>query len=499
MINLIVIILFLHCLGYILFKPESSILYCGIFGYIGIKQKLDMSTFLTLGCINDSRGGDSCGIFVDQKVEYGVNNDKLFSKFYLKSKLIPKIKEVSIALGHCRKASVGAINESTAQPVVIYNNKKVDFVLIHNGTLFNHQELSNKYLKNVPVYFTDSQIIAHIIYNFGFEILKEYEGGGVFVMVDYRKDQENPTTYIFKGGSKEKFNSEEISDERPLYLSIEKNSIWFSSILTYLSITRWKKGNIISPKCNILYEIKKGIIISKTLYDRKDKCQSKYYDGYYETFNYEDYWKKNKNNNILPFKTGSVSIYTSEFDNYKSPSPNKIYFDGEDYMLGNNICHGEYKVNEYGYMTSMYINQKLYTLYFYEGVLLYNKECFEGIEKIKDLFGIKDSMEIYNSIPELIHSYSSMPLFNCKTKIFDRCLADLTTTPYTGTWSPLFCMKETIYNLQEGLIKTKVEYPYNKDKNNIYDFMEHTKNIKIDVDADVRKYCNILGYIEDNE
>ena len=62
---------------------------CGIFGQINKKRgKFNFSAFTTLGIANDSRGGDSCGIFIDGKVEYGTDGKKLFSNF-LSSNICP--------------------------------------------------------------------------------------------------------------------------------------------------------------------------------------------------------------------------------------------------------------------------------------------------------------------------------------------------------------------------------------------------------------------------
>ena len=55
---------------------------CGIFGFIGQRQKpFDKRAFVTLGVANDARGGDSCGIFIDGQYEYGVDKLKLFGDF----------------------------------------------------------------------------------------------------------------------------------------------------------------------------------------------------------------------------------------------------------------------------------------------------------------------------------------------------------------------------------------------------------------------------------
>jgi hypothetical protein len=57
-----------------------------------------------------------------------------------------------VALGHCRKASVGKVSIETAQPVVIENeNGDVDYVLIHNGTIYNYRELAQKYIPDMNI------------------------------------------------------------------------------------------------------------------------------------------------------------------------------------------------------------------------------------------------------------------------------------------------------------------------------------------------------------
>ena len=82
---------------------------CGIFGIITPKpRKFDLRAFCVLGVNNDSRGGDSCGVFIDKKYEYGVNEFKFFYNFFPRSKVLNSVTKCQVALGHCRKASVGA-------------------------------------------------------------------------------------------------------------------------------------------------------------------------------------------------------------------------------------------------------------------------------------------------------------------------------------------------------------------------------------------------------
>ena len=162
---------------------------CGIFGMISRKTKpFNKRAFCTMGVRNDSRGGDSCGVFIDGLVEYGVDKQKTFISFFRDSKILDTTTECKVALGHCRKASVGKVSLETAQPVVLYNEQGfIDYVLIHNGTVYNYQELAKKYIPDVDITgLTDSQVMARLFYYMGYDCLDEYNGGAVFVIHDYR-------------------------------------------------------------------------------------------------------------------------------------------------------------------------------------------------------------------------------------------------------------------------------------------------------------------------
>ena len=94
-IQIIFIIGWIHL---IINGDPDIILGCGIFGIINKKPtRFNKTAFNILGINNDSRGGDSCGIFIDGEVEYGVNDKKLYSSFFKKSNLINNTKKCTIA------------------------------------------------------------------------------------------------------------------------------------------------------------------------------------------------------------------------------------------------------------------------------------------------------------------------------------------------------------------------------------------------------------------
>lgn len=248
---------------------------CGIFGIIRSKpSNFDYSTFCTLGIANDLRGGDSCGIFIDGVVEYGVNDEKLFQDFFLRSEFLSNVKQSTIALGHCRKASVGAINIATAQPVVIQNeNNETVFVVLHNGTIHNYEDLAKKYIPDVDIKgMTDSQVMARIFYYKGYDVLAEYNGSGVFFIVDYREAE--PKVMFFKGASKKYYSDIDITEERPLYFCVDGDEMVFSSIPTYLFALR-PNSTLYTPTNNVLGEFKDGKLIAIKKYDRSKMQQQK--------------------------------------------------------------------------------------------------------------------------------------------------------------------------------------------------------------------------------
>lgn len=257
---------------------------CGIFGIINTKKSpFDYTTFSVLGINNDSRGGDSCGVFIDGQVEYGTDKQKLFEDFMYDSVLVQTTEECHIALGHCRKASVGKVSLETAQPVCLYNsNNEIEYVLMHNGTIHNYEELAKKYIPEIDIKgMTDSQVMARIFYHKGYDALGEYNGGAVFVIVDYRK--ENPIVLMWKGASPKYSTSKEMEEERPLYISRDKNELVFSSISKYLPALRpYNELKTLPVNCLIGYGQNKLIKIKE--YDRSNcqqhkKCNVIYYSN----------------------------------------------------------------------------------------------------------------------------------------------------------------------------------------------------------------------------
>lgn len=340
---------------------------CGIFGTISRKTKpFNKRAFCTMGVRNDSRGGDSCGIFIDGQSEYGIDKSKLFINFFRDSILLDTTTECRVALGHCRKASVGKVSLEAAQPVVLYNEEgKVDYVLIHNGTIYNYEDLAKKYIPDVDIKgLTDSQVMARIFYYKGYDALNEYIGGAVFVIHDYRIDR----SFVFKGESKKTTYSKEATEERPLFYCWHNGRFVFSSIFETLYAFYYEE-TIYTLYPNKLAVIGKDKLKIVHEYPRTECTQDKpiisrtvYYGAAYD----DDCWFEGD--------------YYRKSDNRSE----KISHDGFAYVGENKMpLHGVFLVSAYGYM---FPNKKkktnwLHEVGFFMGRMLKHPKAFEMLDK----------------------------------------------------------------------------------------------------------------------
>lgn len=400
---------------------------CGIFGIINKKpSKFDSVTFNLLGFHNDTRGGDSCGIFIDGKVEYGNDKLKLYQNFYQQSELLKETKKCEIALGHCRKASVGGVSPEKAQPVVIYDENddtKINFVLIHNGTITNHSDLAKEYIPDIDTKnMTDSQIIANIIYNCGTDVFGEYVGAGVFVFVDYRN--EKPEIYVFKGESKEYYSSTTSTEERPLCFVSTENKFIFSSLPNFLrplqpdlTVYDMPTNKLMTIRDCKLYTVKEydrsqknrsGYVPSKSTSQYPIQRSFPYEDDYYDE--YGEYWpngyeygygwrekSKNESKERKERKEEKEIInQANKANNNTIALVDKISCD-KDYIFRhqNRVpCHGRITVDECGYVRPSGSEGSL-TLWFFNGVLLYGKNSYrhlmtDKISQKKPLFDFSE-------------------------------------------------------------------------------------------------------------
>lgn len=423
---------------------------CGIFGIINRKRsKFDSTTFNVLGINNDTRGGDSCGVFIDGRYEYGVGKLKYFEDFYRTSKVISSTKECEIALGHDRKASIGTIDEKTAQPVVLRDKKgTVKFVVIHNGTIYNYKELAKKYIPEIRIEgLTDSQVMAKIFYYKGYEVLDEYNGGAVFVIVDYR--QPDPMILFFKGESKKyDYENSKVEEERPFYfIDDRKNgSLVFSSISKYLTALR-PGTEVLTVTGNQLvqYNRKDGKLYLKRKVNRSKQCQAKptvtvygNNHNYGRYVGYTSYYKKsikqNKEDtepNINSTSTSNISLWNKSYI-ISDPKSNK-YFDPID----KKPLHGLRTISRYGRLIEddKTISSDSFRVWFFQGVALASKDRFKFLEHFKKKTKLTDE-SFYEKYEKLIRYVSFDQLYK-QNGLLMKAIGVNNSTIYTGEFQML--------------------------------------------------------------
>lgn len=452
---------------------------CGIFGCINKNPRLiNKSALNMLGFANDTRGGDSCGVFIDRAVDFGIEKNKLYSNFFKESKLLKDLKKARVVLGHCRKASVGKISENTAQPVVITNKKsgEIEFVLIHNGTIINWEALATKYLKDVPEHYTDSYVMAYIFYYHGFEVLKEYIGAGAFVIADYREDSIDPFIYMFKGESKAYSYSQAISEERPLFINTEamNDSIWFSSISLALEGALDNKGETYSALGNTLYTFHKGVILEMVEYDRSHQFQnisqiasisSNGTAGYWDA---REHWEE-ESSYKKPSQAPQLveSVQTSSIN--RSPLTERIIKIENEYKnYFGLILHSDGKYYSGAKPATGFYSLSIHTkgaivggLYFFNGFIINKKEVYDIIvDSYQTLRDLEESNiteeefcecfggEFYNNVSTPIYDEETQLVYfngNLFTGNFFDCF---NPTPYKAKVSK--GKAEKIYEIEEG-------------------------------------------------
>lgn len=333
---------------------------CGLYGIINSKPDVfRKDIFTVLGIANDKRGGDSCGVFIDGKVEYGIGQNSYFENFFWDSDLINNTKTCQVALGHDRKASIGAITVEKAHPILHKNEKdEVDFAFIHNGTIHNYEALAKEFIPNINCLgLSDSQVLALIIYHKGFDVLSKYMGGTAFVAVDYRNN--NVKTYFYKGASLETPYAKEVSVERPFYFTFNHDRLIFSSIASYLCAM--VGDNVYEAKSNKVYQYVNGKLYSYKDIDRSQCFQSKVHL-------YQNY--KGYNGNIA-----------EKFDYIQYCYKNNTYLDEQDIPL-----HGKYRITNYGRI--LHTGQKpasdfvkVFTIFFFHGIPFRDKFSLNIVNK----------------------------------------------------------------------------------------------------------------------
>jgi len=240
---------------------------CNLTGYSG-KTPVNVDKMKLLFIYGNRRGKDGFGVVIGKQAfkycgyEKGTDNSNSENVVY--GKLFNTTKYRHTIIAHNRARSVGNVNINNTHPFE-YNSKGNTVFFAHNGTIQNIEDLAKIY--NIKTYTgeVDSKILGNIIYEHGFDVLKEYVGYAAFSYLDYEED----ALYIWKGLSQ--CDSVTPTVERPLsfWQNKTKTQLYYSSeAMTLATALNVPVEDIQEFEPNYLYKIKEGKIVSKTFYDR---------------------------------------------------------------------------------------------------------------------------------------------------------------------------------------------------------------------------------------
>lgn len=488
-LNIITTLLLLHLLLNYILGNKSNVLACGLWAFIADRatgaSKFSWDKFNHLGLDNDERGGDSIGRVVGETVDKFVSKKAktTYQDFVINTK---NSDPSHIALGHTRKASVGEISEATAQPVALdLPDGSGRFVMVHNGTLHNWEELAKKYDIETKGK-SDSMVFAEIIMNYGFGVLLEYNGAAAIIIKD---DREPDTLKVFKGESKS--YGVKIEEERPLcYYQESETSMYISSKPDGLYFIGGDADDVVDFDTNKLYTIFAGQIISEQVFNRKECSQNKIWPAttsYVRTANnfstkHYGYSRGNEDwddgygnadaiaayyESAYPTAKEPVKLNIKKDPIYKTFFPSKItssrlryyfFLDGQNPIYANGIIN----LNEDGVRGEGNKKAGEKTYYFYRGIMLKDKESFDKCRRV--LGKARHFQDTEVNIMKICE-YAMYPVCTLdnelptweNVRMWDKnpgvmqCKAPL----YTGNVSLLFCNKK--YSFTNGCLG-KVEW-----------------------------------------
>lgn len=428
---------------------------CGIGGIIyKAPRKLDITAFNIIGSLNDERGGDSCGVFIDGYTKYGIGKTAKYRN------LIPEIEfpETSqVNYVHCRKTSFGyTTNLAQAQPVVITKGEEVEYVLMHNGTIKNVEELAKKYIPDFDTKDkSDSQIMAQIMYEKGYDVLNEYTGCAVFAIIDYREDHDH---FLFWKGSSG-YNPTGETCERPLYVMYYEGDFYFSSMQEPLMCINPKYDPLVLSPNKLCYLGEDMQLHVKETYDRSKIEAPK--TEYTYTYNQGHFWDYDSYS--YPIKSSYIT--------YEPISG--LYFNGKELADGEvctystGYCYGEASYN-YGDK-----------LYFWKGKLLWNVHCYDAL----DLFNGAVDDSVFNVLVDYLSYAPVIDDGECK-RVDDELHYYI---PEDDSWVILFNNPEK-YQWKDGILNHECMKGYDAFK----EFLNLSKTKFQNEDEIIRKIGDLV-------
>lgn len=305
---------------------------CGIFGWHGNNPRTyNPYKIAILGLLNDSRGGDGCGLSVNGQIQKSAGKIEKFSEFLSEEvyNFLLSNKENTV-LGHARKTSVGLSNLQNTHPFGHGEYKDgYEVILTHNGTIHNYTDLAQKYEIDIEG-GTDSYMLSkflHEDFDKFLKVLSEYNGAAAIAAYDRVKN----VFIVFKGESKKWESAQTTEEERPLHLVyVNKSNFYYSSEEKHLIAAGFPKEKIINLKTNTVFVFQNGDLISKYEVDRSKVIQNKVYKSSVAIVS-----KNNYGQSSIGF-TNNRGVYSQEdYDDYYYEAYGSYYDQHQSYVEKN--------------------------------------------------------------------------------------------------------------------------------------------------------------------
>lgn len=477
---------------------------CGLFGFsLKLKSsstvaRLAMAKLKVLGLYNQTRGKDSCGVFISGEVIKGIDKNRFFDEF-IESIVLPHPKDNLVVIAHTRSSTRGANTGGNAHPYVIND----DLIGAHNGTINNIDELCKKYDLNPKDYDVDSQALYHMIDKVGYEVLNEYKG---YAALTFTRLSEPNTLYIYHGASRT-IKEGTIFEERPMYILEADEGIYYSSLEESLKAIRENENHpIYNMNYNVVLQIKDGRFTNEEhIIEREDK------NIFTTTTN-----SRVGNAQKAPIQscltgTGVISNHGTNATGagnkreFYEPailrealpmrcldktSDNYVYYhQGRYWHFKRKLCQGIYYLMDKGFIANIpgTVGSKIF--YFYKGVMLRDEKAYKDLlemEANKDSFIHCKHMNFANHMS----NYSRVPVTNMLDEAlqmdpFFRWAWYCEGKRYDGSFTPKFSGRH--YTMTDGILKEiksshKKEEPWFKEyKAANYQLKVFNEGLKVDV------------------
>lgn len=421
-----------------IFNIKTTTLACGIYGFSGraginkADMRLALQKFKILGMYNESRGKDSCGVYLNGEIKKGMGPQKLFTDF-IETYPLQITGKNTIMLGHNRQASTGfKVNEENQHPLFIED----DMLITHNGTLKDTAEFCKKYDLDFAKMNVDTMMLGTALYKNDATVLENYKGAAALAITYKTKPN---TLYLYHGSSKEYKHSKPV-EERPLCYLETKQGVFYSSLEASLEAIKDDDSEIVYMlEHNLLTEICDGQFTGNNIVINRDEINVEIPKVYGKNgYNYSEvhshlpypYKRSNlanqlalleKDKHLAPIITLNREALPKRISGEKDSS--YLYYYKGSHMIHNPagpdyLADGVLLLaNKKGYLyppTELKIDDSdLY--YFWEGVMLKDKAAFSSLTDMKDNLACFINNDKANWA-ECMSRYSKHPVYDYKKK-----------------------------------------------------------------------------------